>query len=237
MVGVVDVAAVPQSPLTPRRARHPLLTAVPCQTCHSQRARGERAGEVAPSAQPSWCRLGALDTLGNISPARRRRRRSRRGGEGNTSGSFGRERRMQKRRLLPEVLVVLLDSSIKQCIAAAGGCQEGKFGTDRCSQGGGGGGGGGGGEHHLPPPAKKSGQRIQFWHCQPSDFSSPLLPVNFIYLGGFIQSGLVSCPARSNEPCLGADLSRSTKYPPVVAKAPSQCGQSFKSGSTTNFPT
>ena len=141
------MAAVPQSPLTPRRARHPLLTAVPCQTCHSQRARGERAGEVAPSAQPSWCRLGALDTLGNISPARRRRR-SRRGGEGNTSGSFGRERRMQKRRLLLEVLAVLLDSSIKQCIAAAGGCQEGKFGTDRCSQGGGGGGGGG-----WAPPA------------------------------------------------------------------------------------
>ena len=98
VVGVVDVAAVPQSPLTPRRARHPLLTAVPCQTCHSQRARGERAGEVAPSAQPSWCRLGALDTLGNISPARRRR--SRRGGEGNTSGSFGRERRMPKKEVI-----------------------------------------------------------------------------------------------------------------------------------------
>ena len=82
-------------------------------------------------------------------PSQEEEEEQERGGEGNTSGSFGRERRMQKRRLLLEVLAVLLDSSIKQCIAAAGGCQEGKFGTDRCSQGG----GGGGGEGGWAPPA------------------------------------------------------------------------------------
>ena len=230
------MAAVPQSPLTPRRARHPLLTAVPCQTCHSQRARGERAGEVAPSAQPSWCRLGALDTLGNISPARRRRRSRREGGRGTHQEVLGEREECRKggycRRCSrccwtpPSSSASRRPADVKrgnlELTDAAKEEEEGEEEEDG---------------HHLPPPAKKSGQRIQFWHCQPSDFSSPLLPVNFIYLGGFIQSGLVSCPARSNEPCRGADLSRSTKYPPVVAKAPSQCGQSFKSGSTTNFPT
>ena len=51
----------------------------------------------------------------------------------------------------------------------------------------------------------------------------------------FIQSGLVSCPAESNEPRLAADLSEAPNIPPVVAKAPSQCGQSFKSGNPPTF--
>ena len=242
--------AVARSPLTPRRARRPLLTASlsdpqPPPAPAAAAAGGERAGKwlhQQSSVRPGYIR-------GYISPGG--------GGGGNTSGNCGekseREENAEKgtycQRLLwlrrrNKVVVVLLELH-QEVHLAAGRCQKGKFGSDRCTQGG----GGGGGWTHLLP-AKKWGQRIQFWgsavhnkeRCQPSDFSPPPA-LEFWRRRGkriyqrsrFIQSGLVSCPAESNEPRLAADLSEAPNIPPVVAKAPSQCGQSFKSGNPPTF--
>ena len=50
-----------------------------------------------------------------------------------------------------------------------------------------------------------------------------------IYLGSrFIQNGLFLARPYPMNHVWGADLSESPNIPPVVAKAPSQCGRSFK---------
>ena len=182
--------AVARSPLTPRRACRPLLTASlsdpqPPPAAAAAAAGGERAGKwlhQQSSVRPGYIR-------GYISPGGG-------GGGGNTSGNCGekseREENAEKgtycQRLLwlrrrNKVVVVLLELH-QEVHLAAGRCQKGKFGSDRCTQGGG---GGGGGWTHLLP-AKKWGQRIQFWgsavhnkeRCQPSDFS----PLQHWILGG-----------------------------------------------------
>ena len=78
--------------------------------------------------------------------------------------------------------------------------------------------------------AKKSGQRIQIWG--PGTFWCVLAWMDFwkhIYLGSrFIQNGLFLARPDPMNHVWGADLSESPNIPPVVAKAPSQCGRSFK---------
>ena len=132
------------------------------------------------------------------------------------------------------VLAVLL--ALHQEVQRPPRCQKRKFGSDRCGDGG-------RWSHLLQPPQRN--QRIQFWAelCQPSDFSSASVDFRIgrgkrIYQRSrLIQSGMASCPAESNEPCLGADLSEAPNIPPVVAKAPSQCEQSFKSDNPPSRPT
>ena len=150
---------------------------LPCQT-HSHHQQQEERELGSGSISRARC---ALDTLEGTSAQEE--------GEGGTHQEIveknQRERRMQRKgtycqRLLwlrrrNKVVVVLLELH-QEVHLAAGRCQKGKFGSDRCTQGG----GGGGGWTHLLP-AKKWGQRIQFWgsavhnkeRCQPSDFSPP----------------------------------------------------------------
>ena len=228
-VGEPDYA-VARSPLTPRRAlTTPHYSPLPCQ---------ERAGKWLHQQRSS-----ALDTLANnISTRGGRGGREGRGGRGGKSwrknGERGEcERSCWRLWLWPGgkmVLAVLL--ALHQEVQRPPRCQKRKFGSDRCGDGG-------RWSHLLQPPQRN--QRIQFWAelCQPSDFSSASL--DFRIRGGkriyqrsrLIQSGMASCPAESNEPCLGADLSEAPNIPPVVAKAPSQCEQSFKSDNPPSRPT
>ena len=163
---------------------------LPCQThSHHQQQQQQEERELG-SGSISRARC-ALDTLEGTSAQEEE-------GGGNTSGNCGekseREENAEKgtycQRLLwlrrrNKVVVVLLELH-QEVHLAAGRCQKGKFGSDRCTQGG----GGGGRWTHLLP-AKKWGQRIQFWgsavhnkeRCQPSDFS-PLQHWNFGRGGG-----------------------------------------------------
>ena len=222
-VGEADYA-VARSPLTPRRAlTTPHYSPLPCQ---------ERAGKWLHQQRSS-----ALDTLGNNI--------STRGGRGGRGGKSWRkngergecERSCWRLWLWPGgkmVLAVLL--ALHQEVQRPPRCQKRKFGSDRCGDGG-------RWSHLLQPPQRN--QRIQFWAelCQPSDFSSASVDFRIgrgkrIYQRSrLIQSGMASCPAESNEPCLGADLSEAPNIPPVVAKAPSQCEQSFKSDNPPSRPT
>ena len=107
-------------------------------------------------------------------------------------------------------------------------CQKGKFGTDRCIQE----------RRQLQRnPAKEFKFEGQAGcgkeEDQPSDVS--WLGLIFeavekdIYLGSrFIQNGLFLARPYPMNHVWGADLSESPNIPPVVAKAPSQCGRSFK---------
>ena len=104
-------------------------------------------------------------------------------------------------------------------------CQKGKFGTDRCIQE----------RRQLQRnPAKEfkfEGSSRVRQRGRPT-FWCLLAWIDFwkhIYLGSrFIQNGLFLARPDPMNHVWGADLSESPNIPPVVAKAPSQCGRSFK---------
>ena len=119
----------------------------------------------------------------------------------------------------------MLESSIKKCTSGGQQMSKGEIWNWQMHPG-------------KEAAAKKSGQRIQIWgpgrlrqRGKPT-FSCLLAWIDFwkhIYLGSrFIQNGLFLARPYPMNHVWGADLSESPNIPPVVAKAPSQCGRSFK---------
>ena len=112
---------------------------------------------------------------------------------------------------------MLLESSIKKCTSGGQQMSKGEIWNWQMHPG-------------KEAAAKKSGQRIQIWG--PGTFWCLLAWIDFwkhIYLGSrFIQNGLFLARPDPMNHVWGADLSESPNIPPVVAKAPSQCGRSFK---------
>ena len=117
---------------------------------------------------------------------------------------------------------MLLESSIKKCTSGGQQMSKGEIWNWQMHPG-------------KEAAAKKSGQRIQIWGQQQGAAkrkTNLLMSLDFwkhIYLGSrFIQNGLFLARPDPMNHVWGADLSESPNIPPVVAKAPSQCGRSFK---------
>ena len=112
---------------------------------------------------------------------------------------------------------MLLESSIKKCTFGGQQMSKGEIWNWQMHPG-------------KEAAAKKSDQRIQIWG--PGTSWCLLAWIDFwkhIYLGSrFIQNGLFLARPDPMNHVWGADLSESPNIPPVVAKAPSQCGRSFK---------